>query len=327
MHRRTGAVKDLCLGLIVLMSAISAIAATSAHAEAIGFVDRAFVVEGQQLRDASPWMEVAHIERALGREAIPPQGRSSLEPGDRLVVDKPGFIVFVHRFADNVLVPVRQGAPWEAKAQALHGLVGAALTWIEAQMSGADQHRITSSGLATLSTRSVPTQTCYNNYASDRPNEFAMPIFSAPQSVIVTGHRTLLVPWIGGAAPFDIRLTDAAGHLVAEQPRFSGGCVAQLKMPELPAGRYRITVLDVNGAQMEESNLFAGQALPNMPETLKAVSLPELDRQLYYASWLSLTEDGRWAFEAVQRVAAMDCREMAVREWLGRWGEFPSCAR
>ena len=328
MDRWLNAVGRLRARLIVLVTGLVAAASPIAvHAEAIGFVDRAFAIEGERLRNVAPWSQVAHIERNAKRVERPGP-RASLEPGDTLVVDRPGFVVFVHKFADNTLVPVRKGTSWEARGQSLRGLAGAVLAWIEDQLSGPDQHRITSNGLATLGTRGGGDATaCYNDRATDQPTGFAMPIFAASQSAIDSRHRVLVVPWSGGATPFAVRLTDAAnGVVVATLSPVVGTCVARLETPGLRPGRFRISVADAKGAVMEEGNVLVGDAPPPMPDPLKAAALPDIDRQLYYATWLASIDEGKWAFEALQQVAAMDCRSASVQAWLERWGAF-SCAK
>jgi len=301
-------------------------AAVPAYAETVAFVDRAYVIEHDRLKPAGNWFEVAHVEHE-GRRVVYPTRRHDLQPGDLVVVDRVDYVVFVHKLGDNTLVPVRAGTPWQARRQSIAALSAAALAWIEDQLSGVDQSRITSNGLATLGTRGgIGTAACYNERATDQPTGFAMPIFSAPQSAIAAGRDELVVPWTGGAVPFRVRLIDAAsGTTIAEQANLSGGCAARLRMARLLPGSYRVAVVDARGAVLEESHLLVGEAPPAMPEPLKSAALPDVDRRLYYASWLSSVDEGKWAFEALQQVVAMDCRNPAVRGWLSRWGEFSSC--
>lgn len=168
--------------------------ASPAWADPVGFVEHAFVIEGGKLTGRTSWSEVAHVERA-GRRMSRLAQRISLEPGDRVIVDKPGYVVFFHRFSDNSLVQIWHGFDWRARGNSLKGLLGASLVWLEQVLSCADQSRIAENGLATLGTRGGGLATaCYNEKATSSPTDFAMPIFAAQQSVISSAHRTLVIP-------------------------------------------------------------------------------------------------------------------------------------
>ncbi|HEX5183652.1 MAG TPA: hypothetical protein VFW19_10945 [Allosphingosinicella sp.] len=304
---------------------IALAASSTATAQTVAFVARA-VRAGNDV----PWTQVAHVERNGRRLAVSGR-RFDFEPGDKLFVDQSNAIVLVHILTDNSFKLVRpmnrREADWEAKPQALRGLLGGVLGWFEEQLSGADQSRMSPDALATLGTRGGElTRTCYNERSTDVPTPFAMPVFRAEQSSVLGGRRALLVPWSGGAVPFEIRLSDArSGTEVARLVGISGRCAARLPEVDLKPGRYRIAVKDAEGATMEESNLVVGDTPPAMPEQLRDAPLPEIDRQIYYATWLSSIDGGRWNFEALQMVAALDCRTSAVSEWLARWGGAQLC--
>ena len=48
--------------------------------------------------------------------------------------------------------------------------------------------------------------------------------------------------------------------------------------------------------------------------------------KLAVAIGLSVLDGGKWACEAQQRVAAMDCRSAVVEDWLRQWGSSTPCS-
>lgn len=131
---------------------------------------------------------------------------------------------------------------------------------------------------------------------------------------------------MGGAAPFEVRITSIeTGREIARQSNFSTGCSIRIAVPSLIDGRYKVSVTDANGAGLEERNLIAQERLLAVPDELKLASLPELDRKIYYASWLSSIDGGQWIFEALQIVASLDCKQAAVSDWLSHWLGDQAC--
>jgi hypothetical protein len=252
----------------------------------------------------------------------------ALYPDDQIYVSDANAVVTVRYLADNSVEPVRDrasGVPpyYTVRRPSLPGLTSAVSAWFEAQLRGADQ---SGSGLTLASSRAV-TKTCFNATGkTDEPVQFNVPVFSADQSQIVSGDRALFVSWRGGATPFVVRLSSADNGIpLAEMSNIRDRCWVTLPRVDLKPGRYRVAVIDAKGTTEEEAMLIAVSHMPDMPATLRDASLPDNERSLYYQTWLSATDGGRWAFEAMQHVATMDCKWAPVREWLERWGGVPDC--
>ena len=154
--------------------------------------------------------------------------------------------------------------------------------------------------------------------------ELALPIFSADRSDIIAGKRSLVVPWVGGNAPYKVVLKQAQTGKVLAEVRVESG--QQIRLPEidLQPGQYSITVFNTsNGGQpgLEEQNLYVVNAseLPAIPAKLKNANIDPVDAALLYVYFLEGLGDGRWAFEAFQRAADIKNPTVLVTEWLGTY--------
>lgn len=260
------------------------------------------------------------------------RGRSfDLEPGDQIFVQSKGIIVTVRYIATNAVVRVghsdRNGpnqADLTVGPSSIQTLPDQIRAWFEEQLSSAD-HDGKPTPLASKGI--VPTHTCFNETGrTDDPTRFDIPILAADKSQIVAGERALYISWQGGARPYSITLAEAeTGRVVVQTTGVHEDCSARLPQTSLQSGRYTLTLTDANNVQLQLNTLVVMPVAPDMPAQLKAAALTEDTRQLYFATWLSVVDNGEWAFEAEQRVSAMDCRSQAVQDWLKRWGGGLSC--
>ena len=160
----------------------------------------------------------------------------------------------------------------------------------------------------------------------DKDMELAVPVFAAARSNLVAGQRALVIPWVGGTAPYQVTLArlTVAGNApeVLADVRVASGNVVQLPMIDLKPGRYSIGVFHSHAAGeprgWEERNLYVvdAAALPAIPERLKAAKLSAADEALLFAYYLEGLEDGAWVFEAVQRVPSVIPANEATEQWL-----------
>jgi hypothetical protein len=310
----------LLTGLIVARAAM-------AQSDPVAYIDHVYPAT-LKLND------VVRIQRG-GQPVAPSDKGGMLYTGDQIYLRDSQAVLTVRYLADNSVDGVRHSVDaasnvtpdYTVQPRSLPGLSGGLLTWFKAQMQSANQ---SGDGVIAASGRAASANgPCYNaNGQSDVPVKFGVPVFFAPQSAIASGQRALFVSWQGGAPPFSVRLSSAdAGALVAELTGVRDTCAARLPSANLTPGRYRLAIIDATGASEEERNLYVVAARPGMPPALRDASLPDNQRQLYYDTWLSATEGGRWAFEAMQHVAAMDCTWSPAREWLERWGSAPACGQ
>jgi hypothetical protein len=169
---------------------------------------------------------------------------------------------------------------------------------------------------------STPATTKGSTAATTRGEAFALPIFSADRSQIVSGKRALVIPWVGGVKPYKVVLKRAATGDILADVKVESGHSVRLPEVDLQPGQYSVTVFNtpIDGSQpgLEEQNLHAVTAseLPAMPPPLKNAKLDPLEAKLLYAFYLEGYGDGRWAFEAFQLAVGIQKPTSAVKDWL-----------
>jgi len=160
--------------------------------------------------------------------------------------------------------------------------------------------------------------------AAVAPATVVVPVLSADRAYLVTGKRALSLTWIGGKPPFRVVLRRAGGSApLFEQADIRGRSV-QLPAIDLQPGRHEILVTDSTDNGFAEDQLIVVQAnqLPAMPATLKAATVSTDERALLFAYYLEGVDNGRWSFEALQRVAALPADFAAAAAWLSGYGEW-----
>jgi len=254
----------------------------------------------------------------------------TLRPGDRIAVTRQDAVVMVRKLATNETIAVTfamtKAEAYKIPQSAVPGLPGSVWAWFIGVLRGSDQAG--DSKTATTASRGVNTGSCYNETGkTNEPVTFQIPILAASRSVLAAGNRAIFVSWQGGVPPFSVTLSAAeTGRILAQTVGVRGTCAAYLPSIDLGPGHYHLTLTDAQNVKEQEDNLFVVAEAPAEPRELRDANLPEDARQLYAATWLGVLDSGIWAFEAQQRVAAMDCRSAAVEDWLRQWGSSTPCA-
>lgn len=249
-----------------------------------------------------------------------------LQSGDEINITRTGAVVIVRRIATNQPVAVGAGSvplPYIVPKSSVPGIGGQLLSWFAALLTNANQ---AGDGSAMVASRAIQG-TCYNTTGeTNQPVEFRIPILTASRSLLAAGKRAIFVSWQGGAPPFSLTLAAVdTDRTVAEVTGIRDSCAAFLPRVELRPGRYRLTLTDANNVKEQEDSLFVVDKAPAEPRELRDANLPEEAHKIYAATWLTAQDRGIWAFEAQQRVAAMDCRSPAVVDWLRQWGGSSPC--
>ncbi len=308
--------------LLAAMALPAAAAAPSDPGEYVAYLDRAYperipLAEAARVRRHGEWQSVA-------------KEHYGLKAGDELFITQPGTVVIVRILATSQRIPVGAagtvagGDPvpdWTVPAGP--GLPGVVATWFRNFLEGSEH---TPGRTQLAASRGAATGACFNEAGqTDEPNPFRVSALTAAGSVLVAGSRPVLVSWRGGAQPFSVALSqEGAKETVVEATGVRSVCAAYLPPVSLRPGHYRLTITDGNHAKIQKTLLVIADP-PGLPAELREVNLPEEARQLYAATWLALLDDGKWGFEAQQRVAALDCRSAAVQDWLRQWGSPVPC--
>ena len=241
---------------------------------------------------------------------------------------KQNAAITIRTLATNELRLVRHqsstSADWTVERPTTPGLNGPLLAWFKGVFTLADQ---SGGRRAVTASRGISSGTCYNN--SGRTNEpipFRIPVLAADRSNLAAGTRAIFVSWQGGVPPFSVTLSTAETGVVIAKTTGVNACAGRLPSVSLTPGHYRLAVTDANNVVEQEGNLFSvADDAPTTPRELGEADIPEEARQIYTATWMTVLDGGEWAFEAQQRVAAMDCHSAAVQDWLRHWGGTMPC--
>lgn len=156
-----------------------------------------------------------------------------------------------------------------------------------------------------------------------------MPILFAPRAIVARnpdgdhqGRQLIHLAWQGGAGPFRAELRRADGILLAALDGISGHKASLAVMRWIP-GHFALSVTSADGSGVREADFqaVAYSAIPPMPDALKRAALHPTARSLFYADYLLGYDDGRYAMQAMQQVAAIHPQSEATRTWLAFWGE------
>jgi hypothetical protein len=167
----------------------------------------------------------------------------------------------------------------------------------------------------------------YSVATLSRGDKFGLPILSSERSnLVASGKRSFYIAWTGGTPPFRLVLRSAVnGETIARVDNIQAN---NARTPELnlQRGQYSLSVFntptDGSPPELREDNLFVVDVseLPPPPPTLKAAKLDQAETELLYVYYLEGQGDGRWAFEAMQRAAAIEPATPASTDWLKRYG-------
>jgi hypothetical protein len=310
----------LVAGLSAALSGLSFAQSPQTDADGtVAYIDR-IIPSGARLADIAE-IKRDNIELRLKDNPVKFQFRL----GDQIAVTRQDAVVMVRLLATNETVVVTtKDKPLTFKQSAVPGLLGSVATWLIGVLQGSDQAG--DSSVMTAS-RAVNTGPCYNETGkTNEPVTFRIPILAASRSVLAAGNRAIFVSWHGGVPPFSVTLSAAeTGRILAQTVGVRGTCSAYLPRTDLRPGHYQLTLTDAQNVKEEEDSLFVVAEAPAEPSELRDANLPEEARQLYTATWMTVLDGGEWAFEAQQRVAAMDCHSTAVQNWLRHWGGTMPC--
>ncbi len=167
----------------------------------------------------------------------------------------------------------------------------------------------------------------YSVATLSRGDQFSLPILSSERSnVVASPNRSLYVAWKGGHPPFRLVLRSASnGRTIAEVDNIKTHN-ARMSEVNLRPGQYSMSVFntpeDGSPPELREDNLFVVDAseLPPPPAALTTSKLGQPETELLYVYYLEGQGDGRWAFEAMQRAAAIAPPTTASTAWLERYG-------
>lgn len=307
--------------LVWLVTEARAAAATPV----VAFVERIYPAN-------APLSTVVRIRRD-GRDVALSGIGADLVGGDEVYLKRPGVAITVRMLTTSrqVTVQWKEGQSGKGKPDFTlarsgpGGLYGESLALIKAALMGPDQGA--SRSVIAGSRGNEDDEACANaGGETNSPATFRIPALTTDVSYLAPGSRPLFVSWRGGAAPFSIALMNSeSGALLASAAGIQG-CSSRLASVDLKPGRYQLSINDANGVSLQEENLVVASVAPELPRALATASLTGDARTLYLATWLAAQDEGRWRFEAVQRVASLDCRAPGARDWLAGWGGAPVCA-
>ena len=316
------------------------VVALSAAVLAIAFGLR---TEGGQARAAPVVAYVARVApagRHLADVAVIRRGGAplaiandniDLQAGDQIFLKSSQVVLLVRMIEDRLPVPVEKqsrpaGAPDYVVRQPVQpGLAEQVWNAIKAIFIGADLSDLN----VPLGSRGDPEGgACFTkSEATSKPAPVRIPVFTAASSNLTPGARPLFVAWRGGAAPFSVSLELVSSGAVVVRADKINNCAVWLPTAKLVSGHYRLVVTDATGVGASQDPIIVGESAPAMPAALAQADMPSEAREIYYASWLALTDSGAWTFEAQQTVAALPCRDAEVRNWLLKWARTPVCLR
>ena len=176
-------------------------------------------------------------------------------------------------------------------------------------------------------TRCRTVESDKSRLAASRGGEFSVPVLLVPQANLAAGKRRLYLAWQGGKAPYAVKLTRFEPYGVVLDWTRSDALSIVLPELDLTPGRYSLVVSNTvkeadkpDRLQFDNLYVLAPGELPAMPREISAATLTPMEKQLLYAFYLEELKDGRWTFEAQQRVAPYRAQSDAAADWLRKFG-------
>jgi len=137
---------------------------------------------------------------------------------------------------------------------------------------------------------------------------------------LVAGLRGLAFHWVGGTAPYQLRLL-MNGEVIQEANKIEA-CQITLPSRHWQPGVYTLELKDPNsqnGWRDESVTFVEASAVPKSPAELQTADLSLDERTLLEADWLARQEKGAWRLEAVQRVAPLVGKHPLAEGWMQLW--------
>lgn len=276
---------------------------TPAHAAPVAYVEAS--------RGGTDLAHEIRVKR--GGKPVPVKGRYlNLEAGDEITLRKARGQVAVRYLGNNAVHWVRRnmagGFDYRVRAVETASLGAAVFDWLVQQVVGSSSPRPYQE--ITASSRSARDQGSCGATVNGSAAAFQLLNAAPLPSRIVRDGKSVVISWLGGSAPYRIAVdgVPVAGDTTACQAALDPGLLKQ------PATT--LTLTDGQGAQPQTLVLQLEPDRPAMPEVLATATIPEVSRQLYYASWLAALDGGIWAIEAQRVALAQDCQQPEVRAWL-----------
>ena len=120
-------------------------------------------------------------------------------------------------------------------------------------------------------------------------------------SYLATGHSNIALAWLGGCAPYSLKLF-AADSAVGSATVLQGDLprpLTRFNSNQLAAGEYTLTIGDASGRAITTTILVVA-AVPEDADVSADVR-SELDA-VAYAAWLASHDEGRWRLESFQQL-------------------------
>jgi len=141
-----------------------------------------------------------------------------------------------------------------------------------------------------------------------------------PTVKLVAGMRELSFHWVGGGAPYQLRLL-MNGEVIQEVNKIEA-CQITLPSRHWQPGVYTLELRDTGSPKVfrDRSLTFVeASAVPQAPAVLQSTELSQDERTLLEADWLAKQENCAWRLEAVQRVAPLIGWHPLAEDWMQRW--------
>jgi hypothetical protein len=250
---------------------------------------------------------------------------SGLVAGTKIYILRPEVVLHVRILLSNILYRVTRKpnaefdeAAFTVPEDTVPGLTGNLLAWFQGVLRNTPDIDPPNTVAATRAFN----RPCYNEAGkTDDPVPFDIPVLHADRPTMASGTRPFSFAWRGGAAPFTATLSSVAtGQIITRVTNIRSACAARTAPLTLLPGQYVVAIQDGNGSSLVAQDLDVEPIAPAMPPELANAALPASAKELYFATYLTTVEHGRWTFEALQRIGSLDCHNEAVRSWLRRWG-------
>ena len=131
-----------------------------------------------------------------------------------------------------------------------------------------------------------------------------LPLLDHDRLQVAEGKRNVTLTWLGGEAPFEVRLLEP----VTRQPALQVSGLKERRLPpqsvSLSKGGYRIEIKDAEGKMVwGEFDVVDRSAVPRPP--VNNTAMPPEVRATVDATWLANHDGGVWAFESYLGVVGL----------------------
>lgn len=241
----------------------------------------------------------AELQRVNGR-TVPLLPYTPLERGDLIVIRDSATQVTVLCGSRRHVLSKEKDPAWTAHSgDAPPGRAANLMAWLSELFQTEEQHQKSVASLHIRGDKEPPS----------------LPLLAGAVGAFSAGRTSLALTWIGGAAPYSVRVYRAGdGRTVLAAERVSETRAVLRGEEPVAHGRYELEVRDAlgrtAGAPLEA---VAPVTLPEVPPAFAPTGEEDLVGRTVEAAWLAAHADGRLALEAYQRVAEMAFSHDAAR--------------